>query len=83
MEFWTSLVKTPDDSEWLHANCTPVVGEYFIFEGDNDVLADELSTHKIIAEGGVPCLGDLTTQQLIDGCEEWYGTKFEISIEQL
>lgn len=83
MEFWTSLIKTPDDSEFLARNCTHVIGEYFIFEGDNELLGDELSVFELIAEGGVPSLGGLTTQQLINGCEDWYGTKFLIAIEQL
>ncbi|MEW8042017.1 MAG: hypothetical protein AB2777_21400 [Candidatus Thiodiazotropha endolucinida] len=80
MEFWTALIKTPDDSEFLSDNCTHVVGEYWIFEGDNELLDDELSQHEIVAEGGVPCLGDLTTQQLIDGCADWYGVEFEITV---
>lgn len=73
MEFWTSLIKTPGTNKFLIANCTFVVGDYWIFEGDNEILEDELSQCEVVAEGGVPCLGDLTTEELVKGCLDWYG----------
>ncbi len=75
MEFWTSLIKTPDTNEFLARNCTHVSGEYWIFEGDNEILEDELKEYEILAEGAVPCLGDLTEAELIAGCDEWFGIK--------
>ena len=75
MEFWTSLIKTPETNQFLVDNCTHVTGEYWIFEGDNELLADELQEYEIVTEGGVPCLGDMTEAELIAGCEDWYGIK--------
>jgi len=79
MEFWTSLIKTSDDSEFLNNNCTHVVNDYWIYEGDEGCLDDELSEHEIIASGAVPNLGGLTTQELTDGCRAWFGVAFTIS----
>ena len=73
MEFWTSLIKTKEDNESLRANCTHVTGEYWIFEGDLDFLGVRPSRYTVVAEGAVPCLGDLSEQELIAGCLEWYG----------
>jgi len=73
MEFWTSLVKTKDVNRFLQENCTHVTGEYWIFEGDNYLLEDELSEYEIVTEGGVPCLGGMSEKELIDGCAEWFG----------
>jgi len=77
MEFWASLIKTPDNNEFLKINCTHVVNDYWIYEGDNELLDDELSSHEIITEAGVPSLGGLTAQELIDGCEDWFGVSLK------
>ena len=73
MEFWTSLIKTPGVNQFLEDNCTHVTGEYWIFEGDNCVLEDELKKYEIIAEGAVPSLGGLTETELVAVCEDRYG----------
>ena len=75
VRFWTSLIKTPDNNEFLSKNCTHVIRDYWIFEGDEDLLEDELTEHVIIAQGAVPGLGDLSRKQLLKGCEDWYGVK--------
>jgi len=64
MEFMTCLIKTPEDSEFLTENCTHVAKEYWIFEGDQEFLEDELNNYEVIADGCVPSLGDLTTKEL-------------------
>jgi len=43
--------------------------------GGYELLSEELSYHQVVAEGGVPCLGGLTTQELVQGCEAWFGIK--------
>ena len=77
IEFWTSLIKTPEANEFLNKNCTHVTGEYWIFEGENELLSDELDQFQIIAEGAVPCLGDFTEKELIAGCDEWFGIEIK------
>jgi len=73
MEFWTSLIKTKADNPTLRSNCTHVTGEYWIFEGDIEFLGVEQGEYEVVAEGGVPCLGDMGEHELIRGCLEWYG----------
>jgi len=75
MEFLTSLVKTSETNQFLIDNCTHVTGEYWIFEGDNELLKDELQKYEIVAGGVVPCLGDMTEAELIAGCKRWYWIK--------
>lgn len=73
MKFWVSLIKTPDNNKFLEENCTHVVGGYWIYEGCNEVLGDELNSHEVIAEGAVPSLGGMTPKQLTEGCSTWFG----------
>lgn len=73
MEFWTSLVKTPDWNTFLEDNCTHVFGEYWIFEGLNEILGDELTKFEILAEGATPFLGGLSEIGLIQVCDECFG----------
>lgn len=75
IEFWTSLIKTPEVNDDLKINCTHVTGKWWIFEGSNECLDDFLSDYEIISEGAVPCLGDLSEVALIEGCEVWFGEK--------
>ena len=74
-EFWTSLIKTPDTCQFLFDNCTRVTGEYCAYEGDEEFLDDWLSTYEIVGDAAVPSLGGLTTEELVDGCLEWYGVQ--------
>lgn len=78
IEFWTTLIKvtrasTPEAKASLAANCTPVIGPYWIMEGDVDALRADGVRCREVAEGAVGCLGDLTQQQLIEVCLWSYG----------
>lgn len=73
MEFLVALIKTHDNNKFLKDNCTHVKGEYWIYEGFNELLGDELTSHEIVCEGVVPCLGGMTEEELINGCREWFG----------
>lgn len=80
MEFWTTLIKVTEELnakalESLEANCTHVVGDYWIMEGDVDVLRDDGVVCDEIAEGVVGSLGGLSVKQLKTVCLESYGVK--------
>lgn len=66
MEFWVSLVKTPDRNEFLEKNCTHVTGDFFLFEGDDEILEDGLSSHTIEGHGAVESLFGLKEAELKD-----------------
>ena len=78
MEFLASLIKTPVKNKFLTINCTHVIADYWIYEGDNELLEDELSNYGVIAEGCVTSLNGLTQRQLIDCCIDWYGVDLKI-----
>ena len=71
VEFWTKLIKVKDYFEdEIQKNCTHVIDDIWIFEGDETCLE---SKFQILAEGAVPALGDLNQQELLYGCNIWFG----------
>jgi len=75
IEFWTSLIKTPEKNDFLTDNCTHVIGEYWIYEGVIESLEDAVTSYEVVSEGAVPCLGGLSRQELVNGCIEWYAVE--------
>lgn len=73
MQFWVTLIKTKDNNDFLKENCTHVTGPYWIFEGENWLLDDNLSSHIEITEGAVPALGDMNESELIDCVRDCLG----------
>ena len=78
IEFWVLLIKTrPDQTKLatksLKENCTHVINNYWIFEGDPEVLEWDSVNFEIVEEGAVPCLGDMNQQELIRLCKEVFG----------
>lgn len=56
MEFWTTLIKVTEKTtdkalKALQDNCTYVCGDYWIMEGDVDVLRDDGVLLEEVAEG--------------------------------
>ena len=85
MEFWASLIKVPEMTDWerkrCEESCTHVVGDYWIMEGDTDSLfmnpedpwRPPARTPEVVAEGYVTSLGGLSQEMLIIGVDEWFG----------
>lgn len=70
IEFWAKLIKVLELTDSIRRNCTHVVGDYWIFEGDEDALEGQF---EILAEGSVPSLGGLSQEKLIEICGESFG----------
>jgi hypothetical protein len=80
IQFWTTLIKvtrasTPEAKASLAANCTPVIGPYWIMEGDVDSLRADGVRCREVAEGAVGALGDLTQNELVEVCLQSYGVQ--------
>lgn len=78
MEFWTTLIRVTEELnaralKSLEANCTHVAGDYWIMEGDVDVLRYDGVVCDEVAEGAVGSLGGLTERQLRQVCLDSYG----------
>ena len=79
-DFWTTLIKVTEKPtgsalESLEGNCTYVTGDYYIFEGDLEVLVDDGVVFEQVAEGVVGALGGLTEDELKQVCLDSYGVK--------
>lgn len=72
LNFFAHLIRTPDNSEFTKQYCTHVSGKYWIYEGDIELLENELSDSYIVAEGNVPQLGGLSGPEITKGCEIWF-----------
>ena len=78
MEFWTKLIvvakeQTPEAVKSLKGNCTYVDNWCWIFEGEIGCLKDDGVKFNELSEGAVPCLGDLSREDLVELCEEVFG----------
>ena len=75
MDFYATLIKVihlEDDRgcESLDTNCTHVIGDYYIMEGDIDCLRDDgVHLQEIYEDGIVPCLGGLSKDELVEICK--------------
>ena len=68
LRFWVKLIEVRSDlsleeKEEIKANCTFVKNNIWIFEGDEEFLQ---ARFKVLSEGAVGCLGDLSQEQLVD-----------------
>lgn len=81
IEFWTTLIVadkkqlTATAQESLDGNCTYVANNYWIFEGDTDVLRDDGVQFKEVVEGAVPGLGGMSRDELVELTENVFGIK--------
>ena len=78
MEFWTTLIvvakeQIPEAVKSLKGNCTYVDNWCWIFEGDIECLVDDGVKFNEIAEGAVPCLGDMSKAELVELCKDVFG----------
>lgn len=78
MEFLTSLIVVDDYQpqraiESLHANCTHVFGNVWIFEGNTEVLEEDGVRFNVVLEAAVPSLGGLSQKELIELCDDCFG----------
>jgi len=69
MEFEVNLIKIgnyQNEIGWsfLRDNCTYISDKYYFYEGDEDVLLNDVEC-ELIANGVVPSLGDLSKYDLI------------------
>jgi hypothetical protein len=76
MEFLVKLIKvknTKDDTarEDLHSNCTHVMNDLWLFEGDEEAL-DEGIDFDIIDEQAIECHGDLSGLEIIEMVKDIY-----------
>lgn len=81
MEFMAALVKAPENCKFLKANGTHVTRGYWIYEGCEELLADESKHAKFLANACVPSLGGLSEQELITIAKERFG--FDLSPKML
>lgn len=80
MEFWVTLIKTLEEPkgkalESLKANCTYVDKNFWIMEGEVDVLRDDGVVLEEVAEGAVGSLGGLSKKKLKEICWDDLGYK--------
>jgi hypothetical protein len=78
IEFWTTLIvvakeQSVEAAHSLKVNCTYVDNWCWIFEGDIECLEDDGVKFKELAEGAVPCLGDMSRADLVDLCKGVFG----------
>lgn len=78
IEFWVSLIVTAkgqmgEAERSLEANCTYIDNNVWIFEGDIGCLEEDGVLFNVIEEGAVPCLGDMSTKELVKLCEDIFG----------
>ena len=81
MEFLTNLIVVKKEQsvnalKSLKINCTRVDNWCWIFEGELWVLEEDGVKFNIVESGAVPCLGDMTRDQLVKICEN----RFEVDI---
>lgn len=62
--------QTSEAMKCLRENCTYIDNNVWIYEGIPEILEDEGVIFKIINEGTVPCLGDMTKEELIELCKD-------------
>ncbi len=72
MPFEAILLKTPNINKFLKLNCTHVKGDYWIYEGLDELLEDHLTKFTTV-DGIVPSLGGFTESELVEGCLNWFG----------
>src|SRR5512146_1445988 len=74
LRFWTTLLRLSSSNKSvlavLQANCTHVIGPYWIMEGDTDYLRDEGVRFTEVAEGAVPTLGGRSVAELCQICRD-------------
>ena len=79
LTFWTTLLMVTSATEaghkFLEANCTHVLGPYWIMEGDVDFLRDSGVEFEHIDEGAVSSLGGLSQEELLTVCRQAYSFK--------
>lgn len=76
MEFWVKLIQVNNTScedarKDLYANCTHVINDYWLFEGDEDALHFGIN-FQIVDEQAIGGTGDLNTIELIELVRENY-----------
>lgn len=84
MEFMVKLIRVIDTADGaarddLQANCTHVVNDLWLFEGDG---LDEGVSFKIIDEVAIEAHGDLSGHALIAMVREKYGVKIRAPKEK-
>lgn len=78
IKFWVNLIKVEKEqsveaAKSLKANCTYVDNWFWIFEGDTEALEEDGVKFKVVSEGAVGSLGDLTREELVELCEDVFG----------
>lgn len=78
MMFWTSLIvvrkkQTLEAAKSLKVNCTYVDNKCWIFEGETWALEEDGVIFKVVGEGAVPALGDMSKKELVELCKGIYG----------
>lgn len=78
LEFWVKLIVADKEQtyramESLAGNCTTVDNFCWIFEGDIEALEDDGVVFNVLGEGAVPCLGDMSHDDLISLCYDVFG----------
>ncbi len=81
MRFAAKLIKTKDKKSFLFDNCTFINNDFWIYEGEEYLLDDELTEYEMVAEGIIPCLGDFTKEELAQKCHEWFGVKIRKEVK--
>lgn len=74
ISFEAALIKAKDEGGFLAETASHVVDDYWIYEGMLEVAEVALSEIRVIVrKGSVPSLGGLTENELIAGCQKWFG----------
>lgn len=68
MEFWVKLIevnetKEQDARDFLNANCTHVANNYWLYEGDEEVIDDGID-YTIVGEEALEGYGDLSGSEI-------------------
>lgn len=68
MEFWVKLLdvhetKDQDGRDWLQKNCTHVANNFWLFEGDAEVIDEGIDFH-MLSEEAIEGYGDMSGSQL-------------------
>jgi hypothetical protein len=77
MKFWVKLIKVKstvdiDARKYLYANCDHAVGDYWLFEGDEEFLHHGIK-FKVIGERAIEGTGDLSSDEIKKMVREVYG----------
>lgn len=78
MNFWVNLIKidkplAPLSQQFIFNNCIHVDGDYYLYEGSIECLEDLNIKYSHVGEKTVPSLGNLSKNELIKLCNDYYG----------